>query len=89
VIAFRDTAPQSPTRNHFTAWTGTYGDIKARRPGRRVKLLHSYAGGDCGYASLVRFPDDSILATTYIKYWNDGRKNSVVGVWIRPDDLTN
>lgn len=87
VIAFRDTAPGSPTRNHFVAWVGTYDDIKARRPGRRIKLLHSYAGGDCGYAALVLFPDETILATTYIKYWNDARKHSVVGVFIKPEDL--
>ena len=87
VIAFRDTAPQSPSRNHFVAWTGTYGDIKARRPGQRIKLLNSYAGGDCGYAALVNFPDNSILATTYIKYWNDTRKHSVVGAFINPSDF--
>ncbi len=87
VIAFRDTAPQSPTLNHFVAWVGTYDDLKARRPGRRIKLLHSYKGSDCGYASLVLFPDETLLAATYIKYWNDARKNSVVGVFIRPEDL--
>lgn len=89
VIAFRDTAPKSPTSGHFVAWVGTYDDIKARRPGRRIKLLHSYHGWDCGYASLALFPDGTILATTYIKYWNDTRKNSVVGVFIRPEDLKN
>lgn len=87
VIAFRDTAPKSPTAGHFVAWTGAYDDIRNRRAGRRIKLLHSYAGGDCGYAALALLPDDSVLATTYIKYWNDARKHSVVGVFIRPDDL--
>jgi hypothetical protein len=87
VIAFRDTAPKSPTYGHFVAWVGTYDDIKARRPGQRIKLLHSYHGSDCGYAALVLLPDETILATTYIKYWNDARKNSVVGVLITPGDL--
>ncbi len=87
VIAFRDTAPKSPTLGHFVAWVGTYDDIKAHRPGRRIKLLHSYAGYDCGYAALVLFPDETLLATTYIKYWNDARKHSIVGVLINPDDL--
>jgi len=87
VIAFRDTAPNSPTRNHFVAWVGTYDDIKARRPGRRIKLLHSYAGGDCGYAALTLHPDGGILATTYVKYWDDTRKHSVVGVFLKPGDL--
>ena len=87
VIAFRDTAPKSPTGGHFVAWTGTYDDIKNRRGGKRIKLLHSFAGRDCGYASLALFPDETIFATTYVKYWNDARKQSVVGVFIHPEDL--
>jgi len=79
VIAFRDTAKESPTRTHFIAWVGTYDDIKNGRPGAyRVKLLHSYAGMDCGYPGVELLPDGTIVATTYIKYWNDARKHSVV-----------
>ncbi len=89
IIAFRDTAPESSSINHFVAWTGTYADIKNRCPGKRIKLLHSYAGRDCGYAALVLSPEETILATTYIKYWNDARKHSVVGVRIKPEDLEN
>jgi hypothetical protein len=87
VIAFRDTAPDSPTRNHFVAWSGTYDEIRAKLPGKRIKLLHSFAGGDCGYAALALLPDETIFATTYIKYGNDTRKHSVVGVFIKPEDL--
>jgi hypothetical protein len=40
VIAFRDQAPDSPTRGHFVAWVGTYQDIRDGRPGQcRIKLL--------------------------------------------------
>ncbi len=79
VIAFRDQAPLSPTRGHFVAWVGTYDDIKQGRPGQyRIKLLHSYAGGDCGYPGVECLDDGTIVATTYIKYWNDSRKHSVV-----------
>jgi photosystem II stability/assembly factor-like uncharacterized protein len=79
VIAFRDQAPMSPTRGHFVAWVGTYNDIKQGTPGQyRIKLLHSYAGGDCGYPGMELLPDGTIVATTYIKYWNDARKHSVV-----------
>jgi len=61
------------------AWVGTYNDIKHRKPGQyRIKLLHSYAKGDCGYPGVERLPDGTILATTYIKYWDDARKHSVV-----------
>jgi hypothetical protein len=87
VVAFRDQAPQSPTRGHFVAWVGTYDDIKQGRPGQyRVKLLHSYAGGDCGYPGLESLPDGTIVATTYIKYWNDSRKHSVVSTRFRLDE---
>jgi hypothetical protein len=79
VIAFRDQAPQSPTRGHFVAWVGTYDDIRYRRPGAyRIKLLHSYAGGDCGYPGVERLPDGTIVATTYIKYRPGAEKHSVV-----------
>lgn len=47
VIAFRDQAPESPTKGHFVAWVGTYDDIKQGKPGQyRVKLLHGYKLGD-------------------------------------------
>ena len=79
VVAFRDQALDSPTRGHFVAWVGDYADIAAGRPGRyRVKLLHSHAGGDCGYPGLERLPDGTILATTYIKYRPGPEKHSVV-----------
>jgi hypothetical protein len=79
VIAFRDQAPESPTKGHFVAWVGTYDDIKQGRPGQyRIKLLHGYKLFDLGYPGVELLPDGTILATTYIKYWNDGRKHSVV-----------
>ena len=81
VIVFRDTGKGSPTRNHFVAWVGTYDDIVQGRSGkRRFKLLHSYKGGDCGYAGLEILPDQTIVATTYIKYREGSEKNSVVSV---------
>ena len=79
VVAFRDMAPDSPTRGHFVAWVGTYDDIAADRPGQyRVKLLHSHAGSDCGYPGLAVLPDGTIVATTYIKYRPGPEKHSVV-----------
>ena len=79
VIAFRDKAPNSPTNGHFVAWVGTYKDIKENQPGEyRVKLLHSYAGNDCGYPGMELLPDGTIVATTYIKYKDDHHKHSVV-----------
>lgn len=79
VIAFRDMAPNSPTKGHFVAWVGTYNDIRNNKPGEyRVKLLHSYATSDCGYPGLELLPDETIVATTYIKYKDDNNKHSVV-----------
>ena len=81
-IAFRDMAPYSPTRGHFVAWVGSYGELKSGERGNsyRIKLLHNYAGCDCGYPGIHLLDDGTILATTYLKYWDDERRNSVVAV---------
>ncbi len=79
VVAFRDMAIGSPTRGHFVAWVGRYEDITAGRDGQyRIKLLHSFAGSDCGYPGLELLPDDTLVATTYIKYREGAEKQSVV-----------
>ncbi|MCF7847756.1 MAG: glycoside hydrolase [Kiritimatiellales bacterium] len=79
VIAFRDQAPESPTRWHFVAWVGTYDDLKQGRPGAyRIKLLHSHAGPDGGYPGLSLLPDGAIVALTYIQYRFGQEKRSVV-----------
>jgi len=79
VVAFRDKAIGSETYGHFVAWVGAYEDIKAGRAGQyRIKLLHSHAGGDCGYPGMERLPDGTIVATTYIKYRPGNEKHSVV-----------
>ncbi len=79
VIAFRDQAPQSSTKGHFVAWVGTYDDIRQALPGQyRIKLLHGYKTGDLGYPGVELLPDDTVVATTYLKYWADGRQHSVV-----------
>jgi hypothetical protein len=79
VIVFRDMAADSPTRGHFVGWVGTYDDILHQREGQvRLKLLHNFAGTDCGYPGLELLPDGTFVATTYVKYWPDSRKHSVV-----------
>ncbi|HOE60853.1 MAG TPA: sialidase family protein [Kiritimatiellia bacterium] len=79
VIAFRDQAPESPTKGHFVAWVGNYGDIRQRRDGQyRIKLLHGYKRVDLGYPGVERLADGTLLATTYLKYWEDTRQHSVV-----------
>jgi hypothetical protein len=81
VVAFRDRALGSPSRNHFVAWVGKYDDLRQGRPGEyRIKLLESHAGGDCGYPGVELLPDDTVVATTYIKYRPGTAKHSVVSV---------
>ena len=81
VVAFRDTAPKSPTHGHFLAWVGAYEDAVLGRPGQyRIKLLHSHAGSDCGYPGLEFLPDGTLVATTYVKYRPGPEKHSVVSV---------
>src|SRR5690606_26861941 len=88
VVAFRDTGPQSPTRNHFVAWVGRYEDIASQRDGEyRLKLLHSYKGRDCGYPGLELLPDGTFVATTYIKYRPGPEKNSVVSVRFKLSEI--
>jgi len=81
VVAFRDQAIGSPTRGHFVAWVGKYEDIKQAQPGQyRIKLLHHHGErpGDCGYPGVELLPDDTIVATTYVKYAPGPEKHSVV-----------
>jgi hypothetical protein len=88
VIAFRDRALNSETNGHFVAWVGSYSDIRNNRPGQyRIKLLHSYAGADCGYPGMSYFPDGTIMAVTYIKYQPGEKKHSVVGVRFKIDEI--
>jgi hypothetical protein len=88
VIVFRDMAPESPTRGHFVGWVGTYDDVVHQRHGQyRLKLLHNYAGSDCGYAGLELLPDGTLIATTYVKYWPDTRRHSVVSVRFKLDEV--
>ena len=81
VIAFRDQAISSATRGHFAAWVGTYSDIRNSKPSQyRIKLRHSFAENiaDCGYPGVELLPDETILATTYLKLAEGKEKHSVV-----------
>ena len=61
---------------------------RLRWPGQyRVKLLHSHAGGDCGYPGVEFLSGGDILATTYIKHRPGPEKHSVVCVRFRLSEL--
>ncbi len=79
VVTFRDLGPDKATHNHFVAWVGTYEDLVEHREGqRKLLLLRSHSGSDCGYSGLELLPDDTFVATTYIKYREGPERNSVV-----------
>lgn len=79
VICFRDMGSTSPTRSHFVAWVGRYEDILSGKDAQyKIKLLHSHKGSDCGYPGLELLPDDTLVATTYVKYRPGPEQNSVV-----------
>lgn len=79
VGVFRDRDKNSSTYGHFVAWVGTCDDLLKRKEGEyKIKLLHSYAGPDCGYAGLELLPDGTFVATTYIKYRPGVEKHSIV-----------
>jgi hypothetical protein len=61
------------------AWVGSYDDIRQNRSGQyRIKLLHSNASGDCGHSGMELLANNTIVATTYIKYRPRSEKHSVV-----------
>jgi hypothetical protein len=89
IFAFRDQAPQSPTKGHFVAWVGRYEEIRAGKGGDyRIKLLHSHAErvGDCGYPGVELLPDGTLVATTYVKYRPGPEKHSVVSTRFRIEE---
>ena len=90
VVVFSDTGHDNPTKSHLVAWVGTYDDILSGNDGQyRVKLLHSHKSWDCGYPGLEVLPDDTFVATTYIKYKEGPAKNSVVSTRFTLNELDN
>jgi hypothetical protein len=88
VVCFRDTGENSPTKDHFVAWVGRYEDILSGAPGQyRIKLLHSHDGKDCGYSGVERLADDTLVATTYIKYRPGPAKQSIVSVRFKLSEI--
>lgn len=90
VVCMRDTEKGSPTLTHFVAWVGSYESIRTGKasPGDcRVKLLHSYAGADCGYPGVHLLKDGTIIATTYVKYRPGKNRQSVVSVRFKVSEL--
>ncbi len=84
VIVFRNSAPLAPA--HFTAWVGTYDDIKHARPGQyRVSLLRTFKDGF--YPGIHQLPDGTIVATTYTTFGKDDGGCSIVSVRFTIDEI--
>ena len=70
---------------------GTYEDLRKCRAGEYlIKLLHSYDEEklyDCGYPGVELLPDDTLMATTYVKYKLGPEKQSVVSVRFKLEEL--
>ena len=92
-VAFRDRAPGATTYGQYVAWIGSYGDMREGRPGDvRVHLLKhcgegGFAGIDTGYSGVELAPSGEVVCTTYLKYWPDERRHSVVSTRFLPSDI--
>ena len=98
IIAFRDTAQDSPTKGDFVAWIGTFDDLLEGKEGQyRIRLFNSPIKGDLGYPGVECLPDGTIAATTYavfspedVMVSKNGRHahcESVISVRFHPDEL--
>jgi len=80
VVAFRDTAKDSPTWGDWLVWVGSWDDIANGRPGQyRVRLKDNMVGGDCAYTGLEVLPDGTFVATTY-GHWTEGEEPYILSV---------
>ena len=93
LIAYRDRAIGASTYGQYMGWVGTYDDLRNARPGDfRVHLLHHRGVGgfgacDTGYSGVEVLKDGTVVCTTYMRYWDDARRHSVVSTRFTLADL--
>lgn len=86
-ISFRDTTLESPTKNDWAGWVGTYEDIAKGREGQyRVRLMKNHKSGDCAYPGVEVLPDGTFVTTTY-GHWTPGEQPYIVSVRFRLSEL--
>jgi len=86
-VSFRGMTHLTPTPGAWAGWVGTYEDIAAGREGQyRVRLMHDFVGGDCGYPALELLADGTIVAITY-GHWLEGEKAFIASVRFRLDEI--
>ncbi len=84
VVVFRNAAPGAPSR--FTAWVGTYDDIRHGRPGQyRVSLLRTHHDGF--YPGIHLLPDGTVVATTYATLKQTDGGCSIVSIRFTIEEL--
>ena len=93
LVAFRDRAIGASTYGQYMGWVGSYEALRNAKPGDfRVHLLHHRGVGgfgacDTGYSGVEVLKDGTIVCTTYMRFWDDDRKHSVVSTRFSMDDL--
>ena len=87
-ISFRDMPlVPTPTASNWSAWVGTYDDIRNLREGQfRVMIMKCHDCCDCGYPGVEVQPDGTIVTTTY-GHWIKGEQPFVMCVRVHPDEL--
>jgi len=86
-IAFRDMAPNSPTKGDWIAWIGTFEDIINGRPGQyRIRIMDNTNAWDSTYPGVEILPDGTIVTTTY-GHWAAGEEPYIVSVRLHPSEL--
>lgn len=87
-VSLRDRKPDSPLRDSWVAWVGSYKDAVSGRDGDcRILMKRNYGPySDCAYPALEVFADGTILATTYGR-WAKNEMPSILSLRLPPEEL--
>jgi hypothetical protein len=86
-ISFRDTTLESPTKNDWAGWVGTYDDIVKNREGQyRVRVMKNYQSGDCAYPGVEVLADGTFVTTTY-GHWTTNAPPYIASVRFKLSEL--
>lgn len=86
-ISFRDTTHESPTKNDWVGWLGTYDDIVNGREGQyRIRFMKNHKGCDCAYPGVECLPDGTFVNTTY-GHWVKDKEPFITSVRFTLEEL--
>jgi len=87
LVSFRDMAYDSPTKEDWVAWVGTFDDIVHGREGQyRVRLMDNTKDADCAYPGVEVLPDGTFVLTTY-GHWTAGEAPYIMSVRLKLAEL--